>query len=463
MLDADIRHNWAYETFGHAELGNLKRTRRLVAMAARLAAKPSGTVTSTFRGSAAREGAFRWLASEEVSSGAVVDALGRAAFSRASGRAYCAIDGSSLRLTDRARSRDIGNIGALHFGARGLQAMTSVLMDQSGTPLGVPGVQFWARTERSKRYKGRPHKTMKTEMRHGVDLLRTIEARRSKHAPDVRVHYVLDRGFDAWAIFREARELGLEMTVRSRGDRGLFRFAGEKRRLLRRTIQRAPLLGNSFLDVPARPGQEARLAVLEVRVKRVAIELSLSRRKREPLEITAVLARETNRVGERLDWLLLTTDRVESLKDAERVLDGYAMRWRIEELHRAWKSGWCNVERTQLRAREGLYKWATLHLAVAARAIHLTRRARTEPAVPSSEEFSRDEIDITLLHQKKLTKHRPGDTPPLAEMVNLVAFMGGYTGKSSGGPPGPTVLGRGLETLALLAEGAALAMAIKKR
>jgi len=109
---------------------------------------------------------FRWLASGEVKSDAVVDALGRAAFAHAKGRVYCAIDGSSLRLTDRALSREIGHNGAWRFGARGLQAMTSVLMDEAGTPLGVPGVRFWARTERSRRYNGRPRQAVETEMSH---------------------------------------------------------------------------------------------------------------------------------------------------------------------------------------------------------------------------------------------------------------------------------------------------------
>jgi hypothetical protein len=457
MLDHEIRHDWAYKTFGHAQLGHRKRTRRLVAMAARLAAQPAGTVTSAFRDSAAREGAFRLLSSPEVTATAVVDALGCAAFAQAKGRVYCAVDGASLSLTDRVHSRDVGNIGAWRNDTRGLQVMTSVLMDESGTPLGVPGVRFWARTERSRKYKGRPQKTMMTEVRHGVELLRDIEKRRAEHAPETRVHYVLDRGFDAWAILREARDLGIEMTVRSRGDRGIVRYRGDKKRVLRPSIGRAPVLGETYLEVPARNGREARLTVLELRVMRVSVELSLSRRRREPMNITAVLAREVgNRSDDKIEWLLLTTDCVESLNDAERVLDGYAMRWRIEELHRAWKIGWCNVEKTQLRGREALYKWATLHLAVASRAIHLSKRARTEPHVPATEEFTRHEIDVTLLYEKKKTTLRPGDTPPLAEMVNLVAFIGGYTGSGSGGPPGPTVIGRGLDKLAALAEGAAL-------
>lgn len=176
-------------------------------------------------------------------------------------------------------------------------------------------------------------------------------------------------------------------------------------------------------------------------------------KRREPFEMTAVWAKEIGYRGpDRLHWMLLTTDGVDSLNDAQRVLDGYPLRWRIEELHRAWKTGWCSVEKTQLRGRDALCKWATLHLAVASRAIRLSRRARSEPDVPATEEFAREEIDAILLWQRKQTMLRPGDTPALGEIVHLVALLGGYTGKSSGGPPGPTVIGRGLEKVAVAAE-----------
>jgi len=34
----------------------------------------------------------------------------------------------------------------------------------------------------------------------------------------------------------------------------------------------------------------------------------------------------------------------------------------------------------------------------------------------------------------------------------MIADIGGYTGKSSGGPPGPTVIARGLERLGVAAQ-----------
>lgn len=421
-------------------------------MAARLASSPAGTVTASFEDPGEREGAFRWLSNREVASAAVIDALGVAALGRASRRAYCAVDGTSLSLTDEAERRDVGAVGAWRRGARGLYALTSLLLDEVGVPVGVPGVRFWARTKPTRK-RVKPHKTMESETRHTIELLHEIEERRREHAPDVMVHYLLDRGFDAWALFRAVRDESLSLTVRARGDRNLFALKGQKKRSLRAVLGRAPKLGESFLEVPARHGRPERLTLLEVRATRVALSLMVGSKRREPFEMTAVWAKEIGYRGpEPLHWMLLTTDDVLSLDDAERVLDGYTYRWRIEELHRTWKAGWCGVERTQLRGRDALCKWATLHLAVAARAIRLSRRARTEPDVPATEEFTREEIEAVLLWQKKRTKLRAGDTPPLGEMVHLVALLGGYTGTSSGGPPGPTVIGRGLEKVAVAAE-----------
>jgi len=421
-------------------------------MAARLASGPAGTVTATFDDSGEREGAFRWLANSNVSSSAVIEALGVAAFSRARERVYCVVDGTSLSVTDETGCRDVGCVGAWRRGARGLYALTSVLLDEAGAPLGVPGVRFWARTKPTLR-RVKPHKTLESETRHTIELLHEIELRCATHAPDVRVHYLLDRGFDAWALFRAVRDESLSLTMRARGDRHLFALKGHKRRSLRAVLARASKLGESFVEVPARHGRAERLAVLEVRAVRVTLSLMVGAKRREPFEMTAVCAKEIGYRGpDPLHWMLLTTESVDSLDHAQRALDGYALRWRIEELHRAWKTGWCSVEKTQLRGRDALCKWATLHLAVASRAIRLSHRARTEPDAPAAEEFAREEIDAILLWQKKRTKLRPGDTPALGEIVHLVALLGGYTGKSSGGPPGPTVIGRGLEKVAVAAE-----------
>ena len=142
-------------------------------------------------------------------------------------------------------------------------------------------------------------------------------------------------------------------------------------------------------------------------------------------------------------WLLLTTHPIETVGAIEQVIDGYATRWRIEDFHRTWKSGLCNVEDSQLRSAQAFAKWATLLAAVAMRAERLTRLARETPDVESTTEFSQDEIDAVILLARPRGL-RPGDRPSLGKIVRWIADLGGYTGKSSGGPPGKIVIGRGL-------------------
>ena len=143
---------------------------------------------------------------------------------------------------------------------------------------------------------------------------------------------------------------------------------------------------------------------------------------------------------------------MDSFDDARAVIDGYASRWKIEDFHRAWKSGICNVEDSQLRSRDGILKWATILATVAARAIRLTYLAREKPETPATDELSRDEIDaaIALLMPKGI---KLGAEPTLVQAVRWIADLGGYTGKSSGGPPGPTVISRGLQQVETLARG----------
>jgi hypothetical protein len=49
--------------------------------------------------------------------------------------------------------------------------------------------------------------------------------------------------------------------------------------------------------------------------------------------------------------------------------------------------------------------------------------------------------------QKKRTESVPDGVPTIAQATRWIADLGGFTGKSSGGPPGSITIGRGLERL----------------
>jgi hypothetical protein len=170
------------------------------------------------------------------------------------------------------------------------------------------------------------------------------------------------------------------------------------------------------------------------------------------IQLTMVEAREvrTTPHGESpLHWQLWTNRRVESFEEAKEVVQSYVYRWRIEELHKTWKSGACDVEGSQLRSVGAVVKWATIMAAVAARIERLKNRSRKEPRIPASAELSEHEIRALIFFKrqyKKSTETITDEMPTLAQAVFWLAEIGGYTGpKSSGGPPGSITIRRGLE------------------
>jgi hypothetical protein len=443
---------WAREEFGGAKLRHGRRVDRLVNMAAGVALRPAGTVTGVFTSSADREGAFRFLQSPHIPSEAVADASFDATARRCHGYpwVYVAVDGSSLSFSDRRRRRDVGHVGNLSKGGRGLIVTNALAVSPDGSPIGLCGQQFWARKGRTTKIKRRWHAT-DTEIARTVPLLEQVRDRLGALRAPIVPWFQMDRGYDAWTIWRSVRDEQLRVTIRASYSRVVRETPRGKKNYLFNLARRAPVLGSYNMQVSGRAGRPARTACMQVRAREVTIELKVSKKKREYVRLNVVVAKEM-RSHKPLHWVLLTTEPVDSFEAAHAVVEGYATRWRVEEFHRAWKSGVCNVEDTQLRSRDGLIKWATILAAVAARASRLTYLAREKPESPAIDELSREEIDATIaLRQPKGIKL--GAKPTLSQVVLWIADLGGYTGKSSGGPPGPTVIARGLLLVETLAKG----------
>jgi hypothetical protein len=442
------------ETFGGLEVGNRRRSRRVVQIAAAVARRPAGRVTDVFEDPAEREGAYRMLSNAAVSREALTQAMCDATASRCAAyeRVFVAIDGSSLSLHDPRGIRGLGGVGAWKDYGRGLHVATALALDPQGVAIGVCAQSWWARTERSPKRRSSRRKLADKETRFARSTLDDAVRRLQDLAPDTQVISVMDRGFDCWPVLQTA-EQGARFIVRAQFNRRLLDGPRGGRRYLVPTLESQPVRGRYQVQVPARPGRPARLATLRVQTARVCLELRISKRGRQYVELNVVLAREVaGPRGASLSWMLLTTEPTETFEQVVDIVRAYTLRWRIEEMHRAWKRGGGNVEQTQLRSRQAIEKWATLHCAVATRALRLAQLARAQPERPATEEFTPDEIDAAIVLRGKRTTLQPGDRPSLGELVRMIADIGGYTGKSSGGPPGPTVIGRGLERLKVAAD-----------
>jgi Transposase DNA-binding/Transposase DDE domain len=447
---------WATQEYSGANLDDPRRVRRMVQMAARMAEQPGGCVTAVFDRSAEREGAFRFLENPDVDPNEVARSAHFAGAQRCFGQPYVfvPVDGSSLNLTDRTGRKGLGVVGTRQTRARGVIVMTALAVLPGGMPVGVLGQEYWIRPPAKK--KRRPHQkrmVKQTETQKWLDTMEQAREALAHEAPGTKPWFQLDRGGDAWPVILDVLRPGELATIRANHDRQLV---GTSKRLWERLASQ-PVLTTYDYIVPRSAGRPERWMVLQIRAARVELDLfdtDLRKHVRAPL--WAVLVREsriTAKAGEPVEWLLLTTFPVKTEQDALLVADGYAQRWRVEDFHKAWKSGACKVEENQLRDFDNVKRWAVLQASLAVRILRLAHVARTTPKQPATVELSLGEIQAIAIDREQpvpLTSHA-SSIPTIATAVTWLAEIGGYTGKSSGGPPGAKVLARGLLRIEALA------------
>jgi len=434
MFDDETR--LAQQMFGDADLGDQRLSRRLLEIAAQSFRAPAGTITTVFTGVAEREAVYRFVENPRARAESVLAAQERATarLARAEPYIFVPVDGSSLTVTDRKKARDVGTVGTYSKRARGLIVVSALAVTRDGTPLGLSGQKWWSRDPATK--------SPKNELHHSIEVIDGVIDLMSEHAPRTKVWLQMDRLYDAQVILEHLDAKDVWFTVRASRSRRLHNPGANQRKYSHDVLAKQPVLGLHSIEV--KDHGKLRSARLEVRTLRTTISAKRKSKTRCPIDVTYVDVRERRRNG--LRWTLITNRWVATFEQALEVVTGYTTRWRIEEFHRAWKDGACHVEDTQLRSREAIIKWATILAAVAVRATRLTYLAREKPDLPASEEFTSAELTAAVL----LSDNPSLDTEnlTLASTIDLIARLGGYTGKSSGGPPGPTTLARGLRRVA---------------
>lgn len=453
---------WAREEFGAARLGDARRTARLVRVAAAAARAPSGTITSVVTDAAEREAAYRFLENRAIHHEAIETETFGANARRCAGqtRVIVAVDQSTVSIMDRPGTKGLGRTGS-HFaigGRRGAEVMSAIASEGHGdATLGLLAQEWHIRHDErctTDRHDRRPFEERESAL--WMRCMHSVSVRLAAQAPGTRPWFQLDRGADSNRVFQGATELEADFTIRSTHDRRLD--TGGR---LRSAVHRARPLGflsTHIVDSHAAAGRpRSRVVSLTLRARRAVLRLqSTSGRRYGSLAITVVHAYEArpSRDRPRIEWYLLTNVVATSLAAAAEVVQAYRCRWRIEEFHRAWKSGLCDVEASQLRSADVFRKWATILAAVASRAERLKTRSRADPDGAATLELTQAEVDAAILLTH--SKHELGAPLTLQQAVDLVAQLGGYTGRrNSGGPPGTTVITRGLQIVAIAAEAIA--------
>ncbi len=453
-MRSDDGREWAWAEFGELEVGDRRLKPRTLAIARRALERGGGRISDVFSNAAERQGAYDLLEGGRVSGEALMATMSAACVDRspADGFVFVPIDGSSVQVVDRDKRTDLGLVGTYTNNARGLQVVSALALTEEGVPLGLCAQRWWARaTKRRPRTRSTYRPVQERESRYLVEAIQDV-VRAYSHSR-CKPWVIVDRGGDATVALDELVQSEARFTVRASWNRRIK--GGRSQRYLRENLAKQRVQLQYKLRVPAGHKRAARTARIVVRSASVELDVAHDwRAKRANPTLNVVWVREIcpPKGVKPLDWMLYTSAPIDTAEDILRVVRSYTMRWRIEDFHRTWKSGHCRVEETRLRSAAAVKTWATFLAAVAARIERLKHLARTEPDTPATVELSEIEIDALKLlkrQQKKKTEVVGDGTPTIAVAVRWIADLGGYTGKSSGGPPGATTLGRGLEDIAV--------------
>lgn len=442
-MDPDA--TWAADEFGDADLGDVRRTARLVQLATVLGANPTASLPDATADPATLKAAYRFFANNAVPPDAILLSHIEATTRRMHTVPLVLVpqDTTYLDWTTHPATTGLGPLAAPAH--RGILLHTSLALTPERVPLGVLQQQRWARDPavcRNDDHKQRP--LAEKESQKWLTSLDAVIAARAV-CPNTQFVSIGDREADLYDLFLVERPVGVDLLVRAAQDR---RTTTPETRLWA-TMATVPITATLTLALGQRGQQAARTATLAVRWQAVTIRPPKHRAAEQLPEVPvwAIWAVEpTPPAGVApVEWLLLTTVACQTTADALERLDWYTARWGIEVWHKVLKSG-CQIEAKQLETAERLIRCMTLYSVIAWRILYATMLARAAPDLPCTVLLDADEWQglYCRIHRVAIA---PADPPTLRQAVRWIGQLGGFLGRKRDGEPGVTVLWRGFQHL----------------
>lgn len=446
---------WYDEELAGVDLGDVRLNKRAARVLGSLGKTPTSSIPGSCGGWAETLAAYRLFDHERVTPAALLAPHVAATVERMRGQPVVLLvqDSTEFEYTGK---KAIGGLGPLNWVDRqGFFAHTSLAVTPERLSLGVVEARFWARDPAEPHKNARRKQTPIRQKQSGW-WLGSYEAALgiARQVPDTKVISVADREGDVYEVFAAWQAAGegprAGWVIRACQDRNLTsREPGSRWRYekLWARVAAGEVLGTTEFDLPRR-GTRPRRRVRQT-LQACAVELKPPFRRGDALPVVtvwAVLAREVEPPPgeEPLEWLLLTSEPIESKEAAQRIADWYLARWQIEVFFRVLKTG-CRVEQLSLREAGRLECAIALYMIVAWRVLWLTALGRLGPDLPANVVFADEEWKSVYMVIKR-TKPPP-EPPPLGEFVRMVASLGGHLGRKGDGPPGAQTMWQGVQAM----------------
>jgi hypothetical protein len=457
--------------FEGANLGNARRNKRLIRIVQALVRRPEVGFPQAMPAVSELEAFYRFVESDRIDFDALLAPHARAAAERMQSHPEMVIVHDTTEFRFTTQRDDLGRLrkdserakkGFLTHFALALSA------DEARDPLGVVGACPWLRsaiTPSAKRRAGMGYDAgLESEQARWARGVLEVQA---KVAEPGRVVHVMDSEADDYALLAALIEQSCRFVIRQCYDRRIDELVSGKPGKMKAFVETAKSVETRTVRVSPRraaTGMKDRRRNLvragrEATLSFSAASVTLRRPSSAVSDLPETLTLNIVRVWEDtpplehepVEWLLITSEPIETVEKIMRVVDLYRMRWVIEEFFKAIKSG-CSFEKRQLESFGTLAVALALFVPIAWFLLRLRSTARSVPSSPAATIV--DDIQLEVL--RRASNHRLPGVPTVRDVLLAIARLGGHLERN--GEPGWQTLGRGYEELRMLEAGFRLAM-----
>jgi len=446
----------------NAELGgDPRRTRRLKRVVTRMSKRPTASLPDVMDSEAELKATYRFVNSEHVSMAALHEAHATQTADRARR------EHTVLAIHDTTPCHcphgDPADVGYLNTGKPGFYAHYTLLVGAtSRRPLGVSYLETIVRKKPPRRRRVRAAKrqnksgaqTRKKKNREFARWQRGVTATDAR-LDGCEVIHVADRESDSYELMTGCLQAESRFVFRVRireravienGEKGaIHELAAQAEGILSREVALATRKPRTApRAAKSHPPRNARMATLHFSAMQVELcrPRYLGRTFPPTLKLNVVRVWEPQPPsGEApVEWLLYTTEPVDTPAQVAAVVDMYRARWLIEECNKALKSG-CLIEQREFQTREAMMVMLAISLPIACEILSLRAGARENPTRPATDVLRPLQIEIL----KRVGSRKLGNTPTARDALLAVAALGGH--QRSNGEPGWHILQRGMSKL----------------
>jgi len=438
--------------FRSADLGDERLTDRLVRLGDELGSSPAESIPVACEDWASTKATYRFCDNESVEPNRILSAHKKAQRSRVSQLDELVIvsDTTELVFPRHPSKEGLGDIGNSEMDLEGVKLHSTIgINPQTHRMTGVIDQQALIEDQQAdEKYdangKGEPIQ-LESEQEKWI---RGDRQARDWLADDVRPLFVHDRGADAFAFYTGVVEEidNAGFVVRANQNRRIWTESGDAGKLFDWSsglVER----GRHSIEIHQGGGRKARTA--DVSITAGSCKLRAPRNNpglQGTVEVNVVRVDEVSEADDPIQWVLLTTESVDTFEDIQTIIEYYRLRWRIEEWHKVLKSG-CEIEERQLQTWERMEVLVSVYSVIAWKVLELRELARGEDSV--SPESLLSEAERAVLETKFPELHGQNGKSYAVH----VAKLGGYLDRGSDPPPGWQTMWKGLQKLRMWAEG----------